>query len=79
MIQDPVLLNDWHVVLPLAQLEAQNNVVRCPPLGRGHRDLEKRRPGPRLERPLRPSRHPAILGRGAGRQHAAMPLSWLDL
>ena len=33
MIQDPVLLNDWHAVLPLAQLEASNNVAGARLLG----------------------------------------------
>ena len=33
MIQDPILLNDWHAVLPLAQLEASNNVTGARLLG----------------------------------------------
>lgn len=27
MIQDPILINDWHVVLPVQELEAQNGIV----------------------------------------------------
>lgn len=33
MIHDPVLLNDWHAVLPLAQLEARNGVAGARVLG----------------------------------------------
>ncbi|MFN8378834.1 MAG: aromatic ring-hydroxylating dioxygenase subunit alpha [Anaerolineae bacterium] len=33
MIQDPVLLNDWHAVLPLHQLEAQNGIAGARVLG----------------------------------------------
>jgi len=33
MIQDPVLLNDWHAILPLSQLEAQNGVAGARVLG----------------------------------------------
>ena len=33
MIQDPILLNDWHAVLPVAQLEAANNVIGARVLG----------------------------------------------
>ena len=33
MIQDPVLLNDWHAVLPLASLEAANGVTGARLLG----------------------------------------------
>ena len=33
MIDDPVLLNDWHAVLPLAELDAQNNVTGTRLLG----------------------------------------------
>ena len=33
MIQDPILLNDWHAVLPLASLEASNNVTGARLLG----------------------------------------------
>ncbi|MCY3976499.1 MAG: Rieske (2Fe-2S) protein, partial [Chloroflexi bacterium] len=33
MIDDPILLNDWHAVLPLAQLEAGNNVLGARLLG----------------------------------------------
>ena len=33
MIDDPVLINDWHAVLPLAQLEAANNVLGARLLG----------------------------------------------
>ncbi len=33
MIQDPILLNDWHAVLPLAQLGARNNVAGARVLG----------------------------------------------
>ena len=33
MIDDPILLNEWHAVLPLEQLEAGNNVVGARLLG----------------------------------------------
>ncbi len=33
MIDDPILLNDWHAVLPLAQLEAAGNVAGARLLG----------------------------------------------
>ncbi len=33
MINDPILLKDWHAVLPLAQLEAQNNLAGARLLG----------------------------------------------
>ncbi len=33
MIEDPILLNDWHAVLPLAQVEAQGNVIGARVLG----------------------------------------------
>lgn len=33
MINDPVLLNDWHAVLPLSQLEAQNGLAGARLLG----------------------------------------------
>ena len=33
MIDDPILLNDWHAVLPLAQLEANSNVTGARLLG----------------------------------------------
>jgi len=33
MIQDPVLINDWHAVLPVKQLEEQNGVVGARILG----------------------------------------------
>ncbi len=33
MIQDPILLNDWHAVLPVEELDAQNNVTGARLLG----------------------------------------------
>ena len=33
MIQDPILLNDWHAVMPAARLAAQNNVAGARLLG----------------------------------------------
>ena len=33
MIQDPILLNDWHAVLPVEELAAQNNVTGARLLG----------------------------------------------
>lgn len=33
MIQDPILLNDWHAVMPLAELEAQNCVAGARVMG----------------------------------------------
>ena len=27
MIDDPILLNDWHAVLPISELDAANNVI----------------------------------------------------
>ena len=33
MLDDPVLLNDWHAVLPVARLEAANNVIGARLLG----------------------------------------------
>ena len=42
MIDDPVLLNDWHAVLPLDAARSGQQCDRRPSSGRGHRHLESR-------------------------------------